>query len=91
TAKTVFDERNDNMMLTVFEEAEARGRVEGRVEGKAEGKIGALLRVLTARFKNVPKRVSDRISRIGDLVVLDSLAVAAATCQSMKEFEESLT
>lgn len=63
---------------------------EGEARGEARGKVKSLLHVLAAKFKNVPKWVSDRISQIGDLVVLDSLMVAAATCQSLEEFEEAL-
>ncbi|MGL4944295.1 MAG: Rpn family recombination-promoting nuclease/putative transposase [Thermoguttaceae bacterium] len=65
-------------------------RLEGLAEGEARGKVDALRHVLVARFQKVPKRIDDRISQIGDLVVLDSLTVAAATCQSLAEFEEAL-
>ncbi|MGL4941906.1 MAG: Rpn family recombination-promoting nuclease/putative transposase [Thermoguttaceae bacterium] len=81
-AKTVFGERAKDMKLTIFEELEARG--------EARGKVASLLRVLTARFNRVPKRVSERISQIGDTVVLDSLTVTAALCTSLAEFEEEL-
>ncbi|MGL4943223.1 MAG: Rpn family recombination-promoting nuclease/putative transposase [Thermoguttaceae bacterium] len=63
---------------------------EGAAIGETRGKADALLRVVNARFKGVPKRVSDRISQIRDGVVLDSLTVTAATCQSLKELEEVL-
>ncbi|MGL6193904.1 MAG: Rpn family recombination-promoting nuclease/putative transposase, partial [Thermoguttaceae bacterium] len=90
----VFYEKTEEIMLSIFEEAELKGKVEGITLGKAEGvAIGearALLRVLAARFQTVPNRISDRIAKIGDLVVLDSLTVTAATCKSLDEFENAL-
>ncbi|MGL4594422.1 MAG: hypothetical protein ACRCUY_06800, partial [Thermoguttaceae bacterium] len=87
TAKTVFDERNDNMMLTVFEEAEMRGKAEGKAEGEARGEIRGILKT---KFGPVPARINERLMKIADVVVLQSLAVTAEESQSLKEFEQAL-
>ncbi|MGL4943830.1 MAG: Rpn family recombination-promoting nuclease/putative transposase [Thermoguttaceae bacterium] len=73
-----------------IELGEKRGIAMGEVRGKARGKAEAIQYILTTRFRRVPKRIASRLLEIGDLVVLDSLTVAAVQCASLKEFEEAL-
>jgi len=48
------------------------------------------LKILRGKFGRVPKETEKAISRMTDPIALDSWAVHAATCQSMKEFAEAL-
>jgi hypothetical protein len=50
----------------------------------------AILTVLRARFKRVPKEVEESILAMTDLIALDSWLVHAATCQSIDEFATAL-
>jgi hypothetical protein len=70
-------------------EGEARGavRAEARERAKAQQ---AVLRVLKARFKNVPTSIRKSVETYTDLIALDSLLQHAAVCQSVKEFKEAL-
>ena len=69
---------------------EARGEARGKARGKAEGKAEAVLTVLRARFKQVPKVTESAIRQMSDSIALDSWAAYAATCQSMDEFVAAL-
>ena len=69
---------------------EARGIVIGEARGEARGKAEAVLTVLRARFKKVPRGVEKAIRDISDSIALESWTVHAATCQSMEEFAEAL-
>jgi len=68
----------------------AEGAAIGKAQGKAEGGRNAVLAVLRARFKKVPKGVENAIRAISDSIALESWAAHAATCQSMEEFAEAL-
>jgi len=67
-----------------------RLRAEGVAIGKAEVGRNAVLTVLRARFKKVPKGVENAIRGISDSIALESWTAYAATCQSMEEFAEAL-
>ncbi|MEP7337286.1 MAG: hypothetical protein ABI977_06035 [Acidobacteriota bacterium] len=67
------------------------GRQEGREEGRIEGEIKLLLKVLSARFGEIPKRLNEIILRIDDSNLLEQLAEVAVTCASMDEFEKVVT
>ncbi|MCL2711496.1 MAG: hypothetical protein FWE95_11510, partial [Planctomycetaceae bacterium] len=64
----------------------ARGEARGEARGKAE----AVLTVLRARFRKVPKVTESAIRQMSDPIALDSWAAYAATCQSMDEFVAAL-
>ena len=66
------------------------GEARGEVRGEARGKAEAVLTVLRARFKKVPREVEKAIRDISDSIALESWTVHAATCQSMEEFAEAL-
>ncbi len=65
-------------------------RAEGFALGEARGEAKAIVNVLRARFQRVPKSVSERILKIDDPVVLESLTVHAATCATLAAFTEAL-
>ncbi|GHT14198.1 hypothetical protein FACS1894170_10960 [Planctomycetales bacterium] len=85
-----------NMLTTEFniEDAKMVWREEGREEGEERGARAkarqAVLRVLEARFKNVPAGIKKSVESYTDLIALDSLLQHAAICQSVKEFKDSL-
>ena len=68
----------------------AEGEARGEAKWKAEGGRTAVLAVLRARFKRVPKGIEKTIRAIADPVALESWAVQAATCQTLDEFAEAL-
>jgi len=57
---------------------------------KAEAKAETLLKILWKKFNKVPKKTEKAICKMTDPVALDSLAIHAATCQSLKEFAAEL-
>jgi hypothetical protein len=63
---------------------------DGIAIGKAEGERSIVLNVLRTRFKKVPKRIETEIKQMNSLIALTSLAVLAATCQTLDEFAEEL-
>ena len=70
---------------------EAIGEARGEARGETIGEAKAILTVLRARFKKVPKDVKDAVQGVSDLTVLESWVARAATCQSMDEFAEAIT
>ena len=78
------------MSQTIRKGIWATGYESGVAEGEVKGKAEAVLAVLRARFKKVPKVTESTIRQMNDSIALDSWAAYAATCQSMDEFAESL-
>ena len=73
-------------LATDIEAAHEKGRDEGREE-----LIGALLRILSKNFGNVPPSIHDKLYAIHDLKALGRLtSVAALDCQTLDEFEAAL-
>jgi hypothetical protein len=50
----------------------------------------AVLRVLEARFQNVPASIKKGVESYTDIIALDSLLQTAAVCESVREFQETL-
>jgi hypothetical protein len=69
---------------------EERGIVRGEERGIIRGKANAVITVLFARFQSVPKTIQDSIKSYTDLIALDSLLEAAATCENIKDFRQNL-
>jgi len=64
--------------------------LEGIEIGQAKGKIETLLAFLYARFKSVPKHITDAISQMTDPIALDSLATVVANSTSIDEVADAL-
>ena len=96
--KKDIDRRLDDALDQLWDKGYACGKLVGKLFGESDGKVlgiiegqtETILTVLRARFKKVPKRIANLICQMTDPTALDSLAVHAATCQSMKEFAEAL-
>ncbi|HXV63135.1 MAG TPA: hypothetical protein VEK15_20720 [Vicinamibacteria bacterium] len=71
------------------EEGRDEGRDEGRQEGIAAGRIQgkreAVLRVLSAKFRRVPKHVVARVEAMDSAEELDACLERISTAQSLKE------
>ncbi len=78
----IYHERSEDMAKTFFGQIEA--------QGKAEGTKEVILSLLDARFHRMPEHIEAEIRAMRDLTALKSLAVHAATCQSLEEFEKYL-
>lgn len=71
-------------MITTVQRLRAQGRAEGRIEGKAEGKAELLLRLLAAKFGDVPSARADRI-RAATADQLDTFGLRVLTASSLDE------
>jgi len=93
----IFSEKLDAFFRDRYAPLIAEGKAIGVAEGRAEGKVketeiarNMVLTVLRARFGKVTKGIEKEIRQISDPIALDSWAAQAATCESLKEFEEAL-
>jgi flagellar biosynthesis/type III secretory pathway protein FliH len=87
--------------MSIFDEKKLEGKIEGKADGKAEGKIEgeaeagaeAVVAILNERFKSVPKPIYKKVDAIRerqDAGKLLSLVRTAATCKSIKDFQNAL-
>ncbi|MGL6226724.1 MAG: Rpn family recombination-promoting nuclease/putative transposase [Thermoguttaceae bacterium] len=88
--KKVFGERTDEMMLTVFEQAELRGETRGEARGKARERAERVAEVLDLRFEKVPYQLTEQILMMTDLDRLEKLFRLACKCTSLADFEAEL-
>lgn len=85
--KPIFtEERTETMMLTLFEEAELKGKA----EGVAIGQTKSILQVLKNRFESTPSTIEKKLSKITSLEKLTILLERALYCESIKSFSKSL-
>ncbi|MDR1923350.1 MAG: hypothetical protein LBQ66_03155 [Planctomycetaceae bacterium] len=69
------------------------GKIEGEIEGQAKGEAKAVVAILNERFKSVPRPIHKKVEAIReqrDTSKLLSLVLAAATCKSIKDFQNAL-
>jgi flagellar biosynthesis/type III secretory pathway protein FliH len=86
---SIFDEKKLEGKI----EGKAEGKAEGEAKGKAEGEAEAVVAILNERFKSVPKPIHKKVDAIRerqDASKLLSLVLAAATCKSIKDFQNAL-
>jgi hypothetical protein len=69
-------------------EGEAKGLREGEAKGKVEGTAGALLRVLEARFKAVPKDLRTAIEAVADVARLLNCIDQAGQSRTLRQFRQ---
>jgi hypothetical protein len=93
----IFSEKLDTFFRERYAPLIAEGKAIGVAEGEAKGKVketeiarNMVLTVLRARFGKVTKGIEKEIRQISDPIALASWAAQAATCESLKEFEEAL-
>ena len=86
----IFKGKERAMIKSIFEEREAIGEARGEARSEVKWKADTLLKILRGKFDKVPKETEKAINQMTDPVALDSWAIHAATCQSMKEFAEAL-
>ncbi|MFQ6054517.1 MAG: hypothetical protein ACE5J3_00860, partial [Methanosarcinales archaeon] len=68
-----------------------KGIAQGIIKGKEEGKKDSIIYLLRARFKKIPARITKKIRAIKEESALEELIVAAATSNSLEEFEKHLS
>lgn len=80
--------------MTLAEQFRQEGRQEGRQKGQEEGRLRwrrqAIAKVLELRHKRVPAGLLEAIEEVSADNDLDRLLAAAATCETLEEFSESL-
>ena len=86
----ILSEKLDAYFREKFAPDVALGEARGIIIGEAKGKAEAVLTVLRAKFKKVPRGVASTVRRMTDPVALDSWTAQAAMCQSLEEFAEAL-
>ena len=59
-------------------------------EGEAKGRAGSIIRILTRRFRTIPKPTKEKITSIVNIDRLDQLTDQALDCQSLDEFAKAL-
>ena len=80
--KLVFQDKEQNMIKTIFEEREDIGIAKGKAE--------AVLLVLRTKFNRVPKNIETAVLAMSDSIALESLLVHAIDSNTMDEFAEAL-
>jgi hypothetical protein len=60
------------------------------VKGEINGRVSTILAILNNRFKKVPDSILQSLNLYTDSIALDSLAVSAADCKTLEEFEQEL-
>ena len=88
--KPIFKEKERAMIKTILEEKFDEGIAIGEAKSEVKWKVDTLLKIIRGKFGKIPKETEKAISQMTDPIALDSWAVHAATCQSMKEFAEAL-
>jgi hypothetical protein len=87
-------EEKKNMITMIFEdkflEGVAVGETRGIAIGEGKWKAEGIVTVLKSRFGKVPTRIVKLVGSYSDPIVLESWLGFAATCKSLKEFEEAL-
>lgn len=66
------------------------GLAQGVAQGEAHGKVRTIMAILKKKFKRIPKHVRETLNRMTDSIALESLAVHAALCDRLDEFENAL-
>jgi len=56
-----------------------------------QGKIEDIIYLLRARFKKIPARITKKIRSIKETSTLEDLIIAAATSNSLEDFEKHLS
>ncbi len=69
---------------------EARGEARGKAIGEARGEIKSVLIFLESRFGEVPGDIQKKLTGMQDGGRIEKMIKLAATCQSLKEFENGL-
>ncbi|MFQ6071632.1 MAG: hypothetical protein ACE5KT_02885, partial [Methanosarcinales archaeon] len=83
--------KESSMYQYLFKDAIEEGIIKGKKEGKIEGEKDSIIYFLRARFKKIPARITKKIRAIKEESALEELIVAAATSNSIEEFEKHLS
>lgn len=86
-----YGEKAMEFMTYAERKGHAKGLEEGKIEGEVKGEIRLLLKVLSTRFGEIPRRVNDAILTVNDSNLLERLAEIAVTCASVDEFENAVS
>ncbi|MDR0391707.1 MAG: hypothetical protein LBH59_07355, partial [Planctomycetaceae bacterium] len=89
-SKILNKQETEKMITSTLEEQYIKGKQEGKIEGKQEGKVQIILALLNNRFHKVPDSIVRSLNLYTDSIALDSLAISAADCETLEEFERYL-
>jgi hypothetical protein len=86
----VFPNKEQTMIKTIFEEREEVAEARGEARGQARGQAKAVLTVLRARFRKVPKKIEEAVLAMSDPIALESLLEHAIDSSTLDEFMAAL-
>ena len=73
--------------LSWAERISLEGRRAGKLEGKREGKLELLLRLLRARFSELPPSFVPRLRAVDDPALLDALSEQVLTAATLADLD----
>jgi hypothetical protein len=100
--RPIFGERSDEMIMSCFDEVEAKGiaigkaegiaigEAKGEAKGEVKGRQRSVLDALRVKFRGVSKRIEDEVLQISDPDVLRDLIVDVIRSQTLDDFVKVL-
>ena len=81
-------ELNMPFLSTIEEMAEERGEAKGKQLGARENCRNNIVKILANRFDCVPELMSDSITKIDDMTILENLLLSSISVNSLAEFQK---
>ena len=81
-------ELNMPFLSTIEEMAEERGQAKGEIKGARKNCRNNIIKILANRFDSVPELMSDSITKIDDMTILENLLLASISVNSLAEFQK---
>ena len=82
---------DETMGMTLADKLFAEGELKGKAEGKAEASQDSIIRILEARFGEVPASIGETVRTVTNTDRLEWLIATAATTKSLETFEKELS
>jgi predicted transposase YdaD len=80
-------ELNMPFLSTIEEMAEERGEAKGKIKGARKTCQNNIIKILANRFDSVPELMSDSITKIDDMTILENLLLSSVSVNSLAEFQ----
>ncbi len=73
-----------------IQEGIAIGEAKGEAKGEVKGQAKSVIKFLSFRFGEVPSGIQKELMNLKDARRIEEMLELAATCQSLKEFQNKL-
>ncbi|WP_413171617.1 hypothetical protein [Anabaena azotica] len=80
-------ELNMPFLSTIEEMAEERGEAKGEIKGARKTCQNNIIKILSNRFNNVTKLMSESLKKIEDITILEKLLLSSINVNSLEEFQ----